>query len=188
MDIIPTSLPGVAILEPRVFADDRGSFQETYSARALTDAGLPATFVQDNQSHSRQVGTVRGLHQQLPPFAQSKLVRVVQGEILDVAVDARPGSPTYGTWTSVVLSAANNRQLFIPSGFLHGFVTRAPDTIVAYKCTTPYHPQAEHAIRFDDPDLAIDWGIAPKDAILSDKDSVAHPFVAPLPHLGLRSA
>ncbi|MEO0357456.1 MAG: dTDP-4-dehydrorhamnose 3,5-epimerase [Pseudomonadota bacterium] len=176
MDIQNTDLPGVVVITPKVHCDTRGNFQETYSASALQAAGLPHQFVQDNQSYSAQTGTLRGLHDQMPPFAQSKLVRVLQGEIYDVAVDARFGSDSFGTWVGETLSAANGKQLFIPSGFLHGFVTRTPNTIVAYKCTTPYHPQADRSIRFDDPTLNINWGIDPSDIILSAKDAAASPF------------
>ena len=131
--------------------------------------------MQDNQSYSRDIGTVRGLHFQAPPNAQAKLVRVLQGVIWDVAVDIRQGSPTYGHWVGVELSDAKGNQLFIPEGFLHGFVTRTADCMVAYKCSATYAPDSEGAVRFDDPDLAIDWGIAPPDAVLSDKDAAA-PF------------
>ncbi|MFZ3583823.1 dTDP-4-dehydrorhamnose 3,5-epimerase [Loktanella sp. DJP18] len=168
-----TDLDGVLVLTPRIFSDARGSFQETYNREALADLGIHTTFVQDNQSWSRDQGTVRGLHYQSPPHAQTKLVRVLVGEIRDVAVDVRRNSRTFGQWISVTLSADNNRQLLIPAGFLHGFVTRAPDTVVAYKCSDTYAPACEGAIRFDDPDLGIDWGIAPRDAVLSDKDAAA---------------
>lgn len=171
-----TKLDGVVIVTPRVFADSRGAFSETYNRDTLAAQGIDTTFVQDNQSWSRDAGTVRGLHFQSPPSAQAKLVRVLAGEIWDVAVDIRAGSPTYGAWVGVTLSAANNRQLLIPAGFLHGFVTRVPDCLVAYKCSAPYAPACEGAVRFDDPDLAIDWGIPASDAVLSDKDAVAPSF------------
>lgn len=168
-----TRLDGVRIITPRRFDDSRGSFAETYNAETLAGHGITTVFVQDNQSWSRETGTVRGLHFQAPPRAQAKLVRCLAGEIWDVAVDIRAGSPSYGAWVGVTLSADNMRQLFIPEGFAHGFVTRTPDCLVAYKCSDTYAPAAEGAIRFDDPDLAIDWGLAPGAAVLSDKDAVA---------------
>ncbi|MFN3644833.1 MAG: dTDP-4-dehydrorhamnose 3,5-epimerase [Gemmobacter sp.] len=171
-----TAIPDVRIVTPRRFGDDRGWFSETWSRRALAAQGIDVDFVQDNQSFSRPVGTLRGLHMQRPPHAQAKLVRVLRGRILDVAVDIRRASPTYGRWVAVELSAADGRQLFIPEGFLHGFVTREPETEVAYKCNAYYAPDCEGAVRWDDPDLAIDWGIAPGDAILSAKDAAAPAF------------
>ena len=173
MNVEPTPLPGLIILTPRVFADDRGAFCETWNRDTLADHGIALTFVQDNQSLSRLPGTVRGLHYQTPPRAQDKLVRVVAGAILDVAVDIRAGSPTYGQWHGVELSAEGGRQLLVPRGFLHGFVTRAPDTIVLYKTTDTYAPECDRAIHFADPALGIDWGIDPGDAILSEKDAAA---------------
>ena len=171
-----TCLHGVQIITPRVFADNRGAFSETYNKDTLAGLRIDIVFVQDNQSWSRDVGTIRGLHFQSPPSAQAKLVRVLVGEIWDVAVDIRAGSPTYGQWTGVTLSADNNRQLLIPAGFLHGFVTRVPDCLVAYKCSATYAPACEGAVRFDDPDLAIDWGIPAAEAVLSDKDAAAGSF------------
>ena len=173
-----TDLDGVVILTPCVFSDARGSFQETYNRETWADLGIHTVFVQDNQSWSRDAGTVRGLHYQAPPHAQAKLVRVLAGEIWDVAVDIRRDSHAFGQWVGVTLSAANHRQLLIPAGFLHGFVTRVPDTVVAYKCSDTYAPDCEGSIRFDDPDLGIDWGIAPQDAVLSDKDARAPAFAA----------
>jgi dTDP-4-dehydrorhamnose 3,5-epimerase len=172
----PTTLPGVQIITPRVFTDNRGAFCETYNQDTLAALGIDTVFVQDNQSWSRDAGTIRGLHFQTPPSAQAKLVRVLVGEIWDVAVDIRAGSPTYGQWTGVTLSADNSRQLLIPAGFLHGFITRVPDCLVAYKCSNVYAPACEGAVRFDDPDLAIDWGIPAADAVLSDKDAAAGSF------------
>jgi dTDP-4-dehydrorhamnose 3,5-epimerase len=166
----------VLLFTPRRFADARGWFSETWSARAFAAAGLPAAFAQDNQSHSAMAGTVRGLHYQRPPFAQGKLVRVVRGRILDVAVDVRRGSPSYGRWVAAELSAENGVQLWAPRGFLHGFVTLEPGTDVLYKVDAPYDAASDGAVRFDDPDLAIDWGIDPKDAVLSDKDARAPAF------------
>ena len=176
MELTQTPLDGVVVLTPRAFGDNRGSFFESYNAQTLARLGIDTVFVQDNQSYSAEAGTVRGLHFQSPPHAQAKLVRVLQGEIFDVAVDIRRGSPTYGQWTGAVLSADNRAQLLVPAGFLHGFVTRVPDCVVAYKCSDTYAPDCEGAVRFDDPDLAIDWGIAADDAVLSDKDAKAGSF------------
>lgn len=174
--IATTSLEGVVTLTPLRFSDNRGSFQETYNRDTLVGLGIDTVFVQDNQSWSREAGTVRGLHFQAPPHAQAKLIRVLVGEIFDVAVDIRAGSPTYGQWTGVTLSVDNTMQLLIPAGFLHGFVTRVPDCLVAYKCSDTYAPACEGAVRFDDPDLRIDWGIPADQAVLSDKDAAAGSF------------
>jgi len=168
-----TALEGVVIITPRRFSDSRGHFSETYNADTLAGHGITTTFVQDNQSFSADPGTVRGLHFQAPPAAQAKLVRVLHGEIWDVAVDIRRGSPTFGQWVGVTLTAEAGNQLLIPTGFLHGFVTRVPDCIVAYKCSATYAPATEGAVRFDDPDLAIDWGLPADKAVLSDKDAAA---------------
>lgn len=176
MQIEETALSGVVILTPRRFGDDRGFFSETWNARAMKDAGLDLDFVQDNHAWTRDAGTVRGLHFQAPPHAQDKLLRVVRGRIMDVAVDARAGSPAYGQWVGVELSAENGRQLLVPKGFLHGYATLSPDCDVLYKCTDFYAPQTEGSVRFDDPDLGIDWGIDPARAILSDKDAAAGRF------------
>ncbi len=171
-----TKLPGVFEITPRRFADSRGHFSETYNADTLAQNGITTPFVQDNQSYSRDIGTVRGLHFQAPPSAQAKLVRVLQGVIWDVAVDVRKGSPTFGQWVGVELSDDTGNQIFIPEGFLHGFVTRTSDCMVAYKCSATYAPTTEGSVRFDDPDLAIDWGIDVQDAVLSDKDAAAPSF------------
>ncbi|MBO9127833.1 MULTISPECIES: dTDP-4-dehydrorhamnose 3,5-epimerase [unclassified Rhizobium] len=173
MEFVPTSLSGVLLLTSRRFEDDRGYFCETYSSRSFAAVGLHNNFVQDNHSLSRKAGTVRGLHFQSSPHAQAKLVRCVRGRLLDVAVDIRKGSPTFSQWTSHELSADNGQQLFIPAGFLHGFVTLEPDTEIVYKCDDHYAPECEGSVRFDDPDLAIDWGIDAKDAVLSPKDGQA---------------
>ena len=164
------------IISPRRFGDDRGFFCETWNAGALAEHGINTTFVQDNQSLSCTVGTIRGLHYQSPPHAQDKLVRCGRGALLDVAVDIRKGSPTYGEWSGVELSAENGKQLLIPKGFLHGFVTLEPDTEILYKCSDYYAPECDGAIRFDDPDIGIDWGISPDEAVLSKKDATA-PFL-----------
>ncbi len=171
-----TGLHGVIQITPRRFSDGRGHFSETYNADYLAAEGITTAFVQDNQSYSRDIGTIRGLHFQAPPAAQAKLVRVLQGEILDVAVDIRQGSPTFGKWIGVTLSAELGNQLLIPAGFLHGFVTRTPDCMVAYKCSATYAPATEGAVRFDDPNLAIDWGVPAEKAVLSDKDAAAGSF------------
>lgn len=176
MEITPTALPDVLILTPQVHPDARGSFSETWSRRRLADAGIDLDFVQENQSINHAVGTLRGLHCQAPPAAQDKLVRVAAGAIRDVAVDVRRGSPHYGRWVAVELSAANARQLLVPRGFLHGFVTLAPETVVIYRTSDYYAPATERAVHFADADLAIDWGIDPAQALVSDKDAAAPPF------------
>jgi dTDP-4-dehydrorhamnose 3,5-epimerase len=173
--IKPTDLYGILIISPPRFGDDRGFFCETWNAAALAEHGINTTFVQDNQSLSCTVGTIRGLHYQSPPHAQDKLVRCGRGALLDVAVDIRKGSPTYGEWIGVELSAENGKQLLIPKGFLHGFVTLEPDTEILYKCSDYYAPECDGAIRFDDPVIGIDWGISPGQAVLSHKDAAA-PF------------
>ncbi|WP_457645231.1 dTDP-4-dehydrorhamnose 3,5-epimerase [Profundibacter sp.] len=173
MQIEQTALEGVLILTPRRFGDHRGFFSECWNRKVMADHGIHYDFVQDNHSLSHQAGTIRGLHFQAPPHAQAKLVRCGRGALFDVAVDIRRGSPTFGQWIGVELSADNGRQLLIPAGFLHGFATRLPDTEVIYKCTDYYAPAADGALRFDDPDIGIDWGIDPAQAVLSAKDSAA---------------
>lgn len=173
MNFEQTDLDGVILLTPRRFGDDRGWFCETWNRRTLSEAGIDADFVQDNHSMSADVGTLRGLHYQAPPHAQDKLVRCTRGVILDVAVDVRTGSPTYGKWVGYELSAQNGKQLYVSKGFLHGFVTRAPDTEVQYKCTDYYAPETDGAVRWDS--LGIDWGLT-SDPVLSDKDKVAPAF------------
>lgn len=173
VDVQPTKLDGVLIITPKRFSDDRGFFSETYNARAFAEAGVNVDFIQDNHSHSAKIGTVRGLHFQAPPYAQSKLVRVLKGAVIDVAVDARKTSSTYGQWVSVELSAENGRQIFVPQGFLHGFITLEPDTEVAYKVDSFYDKTSDGAVRWDDPDLAIDWGPSTANAVLSEKDATA---------------
>jgi dTDP-4-dehydrorhamnose 3,5-epimerase len=176
LDISDTAIPGVKRLVPRRFADSRGFFTETWSAARMAAAGLDLGFVQDNHSYSAAPGTVRGLHYQAPPAAQAKLVRVGRGAVRDIAVDVRRGSPTYGAWVAEELSAENGVQLLVPRGFLHGFVTLLPDTDVFYKVDAPYAPDLDGGIRFDDPDLGIDWGIDPARAVLSEKDAAAPRF------------
>lgn len=174
VQIEETLLPGVLILTPKRFGDDRGFFSESWNRATLANHGITLDFVQDNHSLSARVGTIRGLHFQSPPHAQDKLVRCGKGRLFDVAVDIRRGSPTYGKWVGVELSFENGRQLLVPAGFLHGFVTREPDTEIIYKCTDVYAPECDGAIRFDDPDIGIDWelpdGVEP---LLSDKDAKA---------------
>lgn len=172
MQIDQTALSGVVILTPRRFGDDRGWFSETFNAAQMARAGLDLPWVQDNHSMSAATGTLRGLHYQSPPHAQDKLVRCTRGAILDVAVDIRTGSPTFGHWVAVDLTPDNARQLFVPKGFLHGFVTKAPNSEVQYKCTDVYAPDHDGAVRWDDPDIGIDWGLdAPP--VLSAKDQAA---------------
>lgn len=180
-----TALEGVLILTPLRFGDSRGFFAESWNRREMAAAGLALDFVQDNHSFSERAGTVRGLHAQAPPHAQAKLVRCGRGRLLDVAVDIRRGSPSFGKWVAVELSFADGRQLLIPEGFLHGFVTREPETEILYKCTAHYAPEAEISVRWDDPDLGIGWGIAPGEALLSEKDArapllrdIASPFTS----------
>lgn len=173
MEIKHTSLPGVAVLMPQRFGDARGWFSETWNAARMADVGLDLDFLQDNHSFSAMPGTLRGLHYQWPPRAQGKLVRCTGGAIFDVAVDIRKGSPTYGKWVGVELSAENGKQLLIPIGFLHGFVTRTTDCEVQYKCTDFYAPDCDGSIRWDDPTIGIDWGLGDDQPVLSDKDAVA---------------
>ena len=176
MKLIKTEIEGVFVIEPRLFEDDRGYFFESFSESKFRElTGLNTIFVQDNESRSKE-GVVRGLHFQLPPFAQSKLVRVVEGEILDVAVDIRRGSPTFGRYVAVVLSGENHRQLFVPRGFAHGFVVLKGDAVVQYKCDNLYAPECEGSIVWNDADLAIDWGIDSAKAILSAKDMLNRPL------------
>lgn len=173
MEFTQTKLPGVLLLTPLRHGDHRGFFAETYSARVLTKHGVAEQFVQDNHSLSAEAGTVRGLHFQAPPHAQAKLVRCGRGALFDVAVDIRKGSPTYGQWCGAELSFQNGRQLFIPVGFAHGFVTLVPDTEIVYKCSDYYAPETEGALRFNDPDIGIDWGLEGLTPILSEKDASA---------------
>lgn len=173
MDVIALDIPEVKIITPRRFSDDRGFFSETYNARAFKAAGVEVDFVQDNHSYSARKGTVRGLHFQAPPHAQSKLVRVLRGSIIDVAVDARKASPTFGKWVKAELSAENGKQIFVPKGFLHGFLTLEPDTEVAYKVDAFYDGASDGSVKWNDPDLAIDWGVGDHEASLSEKDAKA---------------
>jgi len=170
MNVIPTAIPDVKIIEPRVFEDARGYFFESFSQQLFTEKVSDTVFVQDNESRSTY-GVLRGLHFQRPPMAQAKLVRVVEGAVLDVAVDVRVGSPTYGQHVSVKLSADNKRQLFIPRGFAHGFVVLSPTVVFQYKCDNYYSPAHDGGIAWNDPDLNIDWQVPTEDVVLSEKDS-----------------
>ena len=167
--MIETPIPGVLVLEPRIFGDSRGYFFESFSRREFVQKVMETEFVQDNESRS-SYGVIRGLHFQKPPFAQSKLVRVVEGAVLDVAVDIRRGSPTFGRHVAVELSGENHRQVFIPRGFAHGFSVLSESVVFQYKCDNFYAPDSEGALAWNDPDLGIDWRIPPEKAILSDKD------------------
>ena len=169
MKIIRTELDGCLIIENTVFNDNRGYFFESFSERDFKREVADVDFVQDNESKS-SYGVVRGLHFQKPPYAQAKLVRVIKGRVLDVAVDLRKGSPTYGKYEAVELSEDNHRQFFIPRGFAHGFCVLSDEVIFQYKCDNFYAPQREGAVRWDDADLAVDWKIPAEDVILSDKD------------------
>ena len=169
MKVIKTSISDVVILEPRVFGDERGYFFESFSQREFNEQVAEVTFVQDNESKS-SYGVVRGLHYQLPPYTQAKLVRVVEGEVLDVVVDLRKNSATFGKHVAVVLSGENKRQFFIPKGFAHGFAVLSPQANFQYKCDNYYAPQHESGIQFDDPALGIDWKIPEAEMILSAKD------------------
>ena len=169
MNIIKTEIDGVVIIEPRLFKDDRGYFFESYSEKDFNAQVREIKFVQDNESKS-SYGVLRGLHFQKPPYAQSKLVRVIKGAVLDVAVDIRKGSPTFGKHVAVELTEDNHRQFFIPRGFAHGFSVLTPEVIFQYKCDNFYAPQSEGALAWDDPDLGIDWRIPSDKIILSEKD------------------
>ncbi len=174
MQIEDTSLPGVKILTPKRFGDNRGFFSESWNAQVMAAAGLDFNFVQDNHSVSAAAGTLRGLHFQSPPHAQAKLVRCGRGALFDVVVDIRRGSPTYGQSAGAVLSHENGRQMMIPAGFLHGFVTREPDTEIIYKCTDFYAPECDGAVHWDS--AGIDWDLGGSEPILSEKDAAAPPL------------
>jgi dTDP-4-dehydrorhamnose 3,5-epimerase len=173
LEVRPLGLPGVFEVRPVRHQDERGFFSEVWRQDLLAEAGIGAHFVQDNHSFSRAKGVLRGLHVQLAPFAQAKLVRVSRGSIFDVAVDVRPASPTFGKWVGLVLSAERWNQVFIPEGFAHGFLTLEEDCEVLYKATAPYAPDHERAIRFDDPEIAIDWPTAAEELTVSAKDRAA---------------
>ena len=170
VEIVPLALEGVLEIRTRRFEDERGFFSEIWNLARWTEAGIATQFVQDNHSWSNQEGVMRGLHFQAPPMAQAKLVRVSRGAAFDVAVDIRPGSPSYGKWVSAILSAERWNQLLVPEGFAHGFLTLEPDTEVQYKTSAPYSAEHDRAIRFDDPDIGIEWPIAAHRMIMSNKD------------------
>lgn len=170
MRIVKHDVEGLLMIEPQVFGDERGYFFESFNAeRFLADTGIEITFVQDNESLSKR-GVLRGLHFQREPYAQTKLVRVVRGKVLDVAVDIRPESPTFGRYVATELSGENHRQMFIPKGFAHGYVVLEDNTIFQYKCDEFYHPESEDGIAWNDPKIGIDWGIPESEIILSEKD------------------
>ena len=175
MQITPTALPEVLEITPARFGDHRGFFSETWNRSAMAEAGIDIDFCQDNHSLSAERHTLRGLHFQAPPSAQDKLIRVIAGTILDVAVDIRKGSPNYAQWVAVELAAETGNQLFVPKGFLHGFLTLTPDTQVVYKCSDYYAPATDGGIRWNDPTIGIEWGV--DDVTLSGKDTIA-PFLA----------
>ena len=181
IQVIKTDIPGVVIIEPKVFGDSRGYFMESWSERDFGTLVRPVSFVQDNESRS-SYGVLRGLHFQRGKHSQSKLLRVVSGRVLDVVVDIRIGSPWFGKHVRCELSGENHRQVFVPRGFAHGFVVLSPEAVFQYKCDNPYTPEAEGAIAWNDPSLGIDWGIPSEDIILSDKD-MHHPFLADAPEL-----
>ena len=175
MNVITTAIEGLLIIEPRVFKDDRGYFYESYSKQKFEEAGIHADFIQDNQSFS-QKGTLRGLHGQANPYAQGKLVRVIQGRVLDVAVDIRKNSPTYGQHFTIELSGENHKQFWVPAGFLHGFVTLEDNTIFTYKVTNYYNKESEIGVIWNDPTLAVGWGINETEVLLSPKDELLPSF------------
>lgn len=174
MNVIKTPIDGLLIIEPRVFHDARGYFVETYNDNRYREAGVDATFVQDNQSCSTY-GVVRGLHFQKPPYTQAKLVSCTKGRVLDVAVDLRKESPTYGKWYAVELSEENHRQFYIPRGFAHGFSVLSEQAVFTYKCDNLYHPEAEGGLLLSDPDVAIDWQVPEDKRVISEKDT-KHPL------------
>ena len=176
MKVIPTAIKDLLVLEPKVFADNRGYFLETWRKSSYEEAGITCDFVQDNESKSTY-GVLRGLHWQAAPYTQAKLVRVISGTVLDIAVDIRKNSPTYGKHVALELSGENKRQIFIPHGFAHGFAVLSPEAIFSYKCDNYYNPASERGMRFDDPALGIDWRLSPAEWILSEKDK-HHPSFA----------
>ncbi|MBG0790313.1 MAG: dTDP-4-dehydrorhamnose 3,5-epimerase [Desulfovibrionaceae bacterium] len=172
MQVHETEFPGLLVLKPKVFQDERGFFLESYNRELFGQLGIDCEFIQDNHAYSKDVGVLRGFHFQRPPAAQAKLVWVTRGAVLDVAVDLRKGSPSFGKWQHVILSAANFKRMFIPRGFAHAYVTLMPDSEFQYKVDAPYAPGQEDGIAWDDPDIAMDWGVALKgrEPILSEKD------------------
>lgn len=172
MEVVKTEIEGVVIIEPRIFKDDRGYFYESFSQREFEEKVCRTTFVQDNQSKS-SYGVVRGLHFQKPPYSQSKLVRCIKGAVLDVAVDIRKGSPTFGKYVAVELTEDNHRQFFVPRGFAHGFAVLSDEAVFQYKCDNFYNKESEGAVAWDDPELAIDWKIPVEKVLLSEKDKLS---------------
>ena len=172
MEVIKTDIEGVVIIEPRIFKDDRGYFYESFSQREFEEKVCRTTFVQDNQSKS-SYGVLRGLHFQKPPYCQSKLVRCIKGAVLDVAVDIRKGSPTFGKYVAVELSEENHRQFFVPRGFAHGFAVLTPEAVFQYKCDNFYNKESEGSVAWNDPELAIDWRIPAEKVLLSEKDKLS---------------
>ena len=175
MNLIKTEFSGLMIIEPKVFGDSRGYFFESYNAKVMSDAGIQTVFRQDNQSFSKY-GVIRGLHFQLNPHSQTKLIRVLEGTIYDVALDLRKNSPTFGKWFGLELSAGNKRQLYIPQGFAHGFSVLSEQVTISYKCDNFYHPQFEGGILYNDPALSIDWKVDAAKAIVSDRDRTLPTF------------
>ena len=172
MEVIKTDIEGVVIIEPRIFRDERGYFYESFSQREFEEKVCRTTFVQDNQSKS-SYGVVRGLHFQKPPYSQSKLVRCIKGAVLDVAVDIRKGSPTFGKYVAVELTEENHRQFFVPRGFAHGFAVLSEEAVFQYKCDNFYNKESEGSVAWDDPELAIDWRIPVEKVLLSEKDKLS---------------
>lgn len=182
MDVIETSIAAVKLITPRRFGDKRGFFSEIYNRRALADIGITTEFIQENHAYSADPGTLRGLHFQCPPATQTKLLRVLRGAALDVCVDLRRGSPTFGQHVMAELTAESGQQILCPQGFAHGILTLKPHTEIAYKVDAYYAPELDLGVRFDDPDLGIDWPFAEEDLILSDKDR-QQPFLRDLPEI-----
>lgn len=173
MKLVPLAIPEIRLITPHRIGDERGFFEETYNQINFTRHGIETVFVQDNHSVSKAVGTVRGLHFQAPPRAQAKLVRCGRGRLFDVAVDIRKGSPSFGQWVGAELSFENGRMLLVPAGFAHGFVTLEPDTEIIYKCSETYAPETEGAVRWDDPEIGVEWPLYGAEPRLSNKDKVA---------------
>lgn len=171
LNVVPTAIEAVKIITPKSFSDARGLFSETYHQNRFFENGVTLNFVQDNQVASKEAGTIRGLHFQIPPTAQHKLLRVLRGSVLDVAVDLRRASPTFGKWVAETLSAENGKQILVPAGFAHGYCTLEPDTLVLYKVTDYWSPKDERGLAWDDPDLAIDWQVPREKALLAEKDT-----------------
>jgi dTDP-4-dehydrorhamnose 3,5-epimerase len=171
LNVVPTAIEAVKVITPKSFGDARGTFSETYNQQRFFEHDIPLNFIQDNQAFSKEAGTIRGLHFQVPPTAQDKLLRVLHGSVVDVAVDLRRSSPTYGKWVSELLSAENGKQLLVPAGFAHGYCTLEPDTVVLYKVTAYWSPKDERGLAWDDPDLAIDWQVPREKSLLAEKDT-----------------